>query len=55
MLKVESGKEQPVDAFVKNMRNLVEQQIRNIIWALIDKGAYKLHPNLSHMLLDENV
>ena len=51
MLKVESGKEQPVDAFVKN---LVEQQTRNIIWALIDKGTYKLHPNLSHMLLEEN-
>ena len=55
MLKVESGKEQPVDVFVKNMRNLVERQTRNIIWTLIDKGPHKLHPNLSHMLLDENV
>ena len=55
MLKVELGKEQPVDVFVKNMRNLVERQTRNIIWTLIDKGPHKLHPNLSHMLLDENV
>ena len=39
MLKVDSRKEQPVYAFVKNMRNLVEQQTRNIMWALIDKGA----------------
>ena len=55
MLKVESGKEQPVDVFVKNMRNLVERQTRNITWTLTDKGPHKLHPNLSHMLSDENV
>ena len=55
MLKVESGKEQPVDVFVKNMRNLVERQTRNITWTLTDKGPHKQHPNLSHMLSDENV
>ena len=55
MLKMESGKEHQVDIFVKNIWNLVEHRTRNITWALIDKGPYKLHPNLSYILLDENV
>ena len=53
MLKVESGKEKPLHIFVEEIQSLVAHQSRNI--ALIDQCTQKLHPNLYHMLPDENV
>ena len=42
-----------VDAFVAKMRVLTERQARNVRWAIINKGPYRLHPSLRHLQLSE--
>ena len=54
LLSSETGhKELPVNEFVASMRALTERQARNVRWAIINKGPYQLHPDLSHLQLLE--
>ena len=55
LLSSETGhKELPVNEFVAAIRALTERQARNVRWAIINKGPYRLHPGLSHLeLLEE--
>ena len=46
-------KELPVNEFVASMQALTERQARNVRWAIINKGSYELHPDLSHLQLLE--
>ena len=48
-------KELPVNEFVGRMRALTERQARNVRWAIINKGSYQLHPDLSHLQLLEEM
>ena len=50
-----NGKESKVDEFAATMQEMIERQNRNISWAIIDKGAYKLHPSLNHFILPPEV
>ena len=45
--------ESTVDEFVAKMRVLTERQARNVRWAIINKGPYRLHPSLRHLQLSE--
>ena len=54
LLSSETGhKELPVNEFVASMQALTERQARNVRWAIINKGSYELHPDLSHLQLLE--
>lgn len=46
--------ESPVDSFVAKMQRLCERQARNIHWAVINKGPYRLHPSLQHLEMAED-
>ncbi|KAK3749032.1 hypothetical protein QZH41_006225 [Actinostola sp. cb2023] len=48
-------KESPVDAFAKMMQDLVERQARNVRWAIIDKGPFKIHSSLNHFKLSSEL
>ena len=45
--------ESTVDEFVAKMRVLTERQARNVRWAIINKGPYRLRPSLRHLQLLE--
>ena len=47
------NRESAVDEFVAKMRDLTERQARNVRWAIIDKGPFRLHPSLRHLQLLE--
>ena len=46
--------ESPVDSLVATMQRLCERQARNIYWAVINKGPYRLHPSLQHLEMVED-
>ena len=45
--------ESMADEFVVEMRVLTERQARNVRWAIINKGPYRLHSSLRHLQLSE--
>ncbi len=57
MLQIEcmNAEESKVDEFAATMQEIIERQNRNISWAIIDKGLYKLHPSLNNLILPSEV
>lgn len=54
MLSDETDHQQhQVPEFVVKMRQLSERQRRNVQWAIINRGPYRLHKNLQHLELTE--
>ena len=49
MISSETGHtESAVDKFVGHVQGLSERQARNVRWAIVNKGPYRLHPSLQH-------
>jgi len=55
LIKLETGKHSRPDAFVDNVKKLVDRQKEMVKYAIINKGPYKLHPSLSHMEMSDSV
>ena len=49
MISSEAGHtESAMDKFVGHVQGLSERQARNVRWAIVNKGPYRLHPSLQH-------
>ena len=54
MISSETGHtESAVDKFVAHVQGLSERQARNVRWAIVNKGPYRLHPSLQHFEMAE--
>ena len=54
MISSETGHtESAVDKFVGHVQGLSERQARNVRWAIVNKGPYRLHPSLQHFEMAE--
>ena len=54
LLKPETNGALSVNQCVSKIRELVERQQRNVQWAIIDKGPFKLHPDYSSFKVELN-
>ena len=52
LLKQETNGPLPVNQCVQRIKQLVERQQRNVRWAIIEKGPYKLHPDYIQYKVD---
>ena len=52
LLKKETNGPLPVNQCVQKIKQLVERQQRNVRWAIIEKGPYKLHPDYIQYRVD---